>query len=403
MPQFIPFKALVPSKNPEKVSAPPYDVLSFEECMNIAKENPNSFVRISRAEVDFPEGAGIYSDKIYEKALENFQKLKDSVPYAQDNTPNFFIYKLKMGEHVQFGIAALASVKDYENNKIKKHEKTRKDKEDDRTRHILKIRSHSGPVLFTYNDDPQIDAIVAKTVSENKPFIDFTAENGVVNVLWRLNDGRIEKLFSKIPAFYIADGHHRAASAARAAKQINASDEKAGSNYFIAAAFPASQMKILPYNRLLKNFNGKNEKEFINFMKKEFEYICEGVSSPSKNGQIAVFIKNKWLLFSIDKCKDKTKSPQENLDAAILQDKILSPFFGIQDPRTDKRIDFVGGIRGTKYLEDAVKKKEAAAAFSMFPVSVKEIMNISDTDGIMPPKSTWFEPKLRDGLLLDEF
>jgi uncharacterized protein (DUF1015 family) len=390
------------------VSAPPYDVLSYEDCLEIKRKNPNSFVRVSRAEIDLPPKTDIYSEQVYEKALENFIEIGKKIPYLKEAEPNYYIYKLKMGSHVQFGICALASVDDYRGNKIKKHEKTRQDKEDDRTRHILKVRSHSGPVLLMYKDEPNIDKIVEKTVKNAKPFIDFTAENGVAHSLWRLKSAEMGKLFADVDCFYIADGHHRAASAARVAeildkKNADKTDNKRDYTYFLAVAFPSSQMKILPYNRLLKDFNGKDKKSLLDFIKSKFGAISEGKKLPSANGDIALFVGNKWFSFSLNKLKKNSNSPEKNLDAAILQDELLETFFGISDPRTDKRIDFAGGIKGAEYLEKEVLSGRAVAALAMFPVSAAEIMDISDSGGIMPPKSTWFEPKLRDGLLLDKF
>jgi len=359
---------------------------------------------VARAELALPEGTDPYSDQVYEKALSNFQKLKKEVPYLQDEKEFYYIYKLQMGSHVQFGVAALASVDDYNEGKIKKHEKTRKDKEDDRTRHIMKTRSHSGPVLLTYKDDKKINSIINETVKSNEPFVSFTAESGVVNSLWRLDNKELKGLFERIDSFYIADGHHRAASAARVAEKINGSKRREGGhNHFLAVAFPAPQMKILPYNRLMLDFNRKTEDELVKFIEGKFPVTPKSGESPAKTGDICVITEKKQFIFSVQKFKLKNNPPEKNLDVAILQEEILKPFFGIDDPRTDKRIDFVGGIKGQEFLETAVKKKNAVAAFSMFPVSVNEIMEIADAGGIMPPKSTWFEPKLRDGLLLDEF
>lgn len=404
MPKFIPFKALIPQQAPQTVSAPPYDVLSLEECREIAEHNPNSFVNISRAELGLPDVINLYSEEVYNKALENYRKIKANTPYKQDEKAFYYIYKLQMGKHIQFGIAALASTDDYMANKIKKHERTRKDKEDDRTRHIMKIRSHSGPVLLTYKDHGEIDKIIKNAVETQQPFANFASENGVINTLWRLESKDLEKSFSEIDAFYIADGHHRAASATRVAEEINEGERKnGGHNYFLAVAFPASQMKILPYNRLIVDFNGKNDVDFLQFIEKTFGVVKKGSNIPTKSGEICVITDRLSFVFSVEKFKVKTQSPEQNLDVAILQDKILSPFFGIDDPRTDKRIDFAGGIKGVEFLEKMIKTKKAVIAFSMFPVSVQEIMDIADAGGIMPPKSTWFEPKLRDGLLLDEF
>ncbi|HPO90499.1 MAG TPA: DUF1015 domain-containing protein, partial [Victivallales bacterium] len=332
MPEFLPFKALIPAKNPELVSSPPYDVLDLDECRKIAKKNPLSFIKVSRPELEMPDSINPYSEQVYQKALENFNFLKENIPFIKDKEDFYYIYRLKMKEHIQIGVAALASTNDYKENRIKKHEKTRKDKEDDRTKHILKIHSHSGPVLLTYKENKEIDEIISSYIQKNPPFIDFKAENDVYHSLWRIKNGRLTELFLKIDAFYIADGHHRAASAFRVAEEINKGKNLSGGhNYFLAVAFPANQMKILPYNRLLMDLNGKTEDDLIDFIKSKFDIVVWNSHQVQKTGQISLITKNYTLIFDVLKFK-KSSKPEENLDVAILQEYILKEFFGIIDP-----------------------------------------------------------------------
>jgi len=410
MAVFKPFRALMPKpEQVAQVSAVPYDVVNTQEAAAMAEGNPLSFLRVSRPEIELPEGTNLYSDEVYEKAASNFKRLCQEAPLDFDPVPNLYIYALTMNGRTQVGVAGAASTKDYDTNVIKKHETTRKDKEDDRARHVLTLRSQTGPVFLTFRDNEKINALIA-TITQETPFYDFTAPDGIRHQLWKAGSARsaeLSHLFVKfIPCFYIADGHHRAASASRAAAACKAANpDHTGSeeyNYFLAVAFPASELKILPYNRALKDLNGMNPAEFISRLTDEFE--CEETDSkePSCPGTFRMYIDGKWFALT-PKFSTEGLSPVDSLDVSILQDHVLSPILGIEDPRTSKRIDFIGGIRGTAELERLCKEGRAVLCFSMYPTTVEQLMAIADAGSIMPPKSTWFEPKLRDGLVCHSF
>ena len=401
------FKGLLPV--PERaplVAAVPYDVVNSEEAAEVAKFNAYSFLRISRPEIELEQGVDIYCSRVYEKAAENFRRLTDAAPLRLDPEPHVYIYTLKMGSHEQTGVAAVFSVDEYNSGIIKKHEKTRKDKEDDRTRHIQKLRSHTGPVFLTYRDSSAIDRLVEK-IKKDKPLFDFTAQDGIRHSFWRAgvtDSARISELFTKIPSLYIADGHHRAAAAARTAAECRKKSGGKPGEYddFLAVVFPATQLRIMPYNRLVKDLNGLKPDEFKKKISESFEIRETASPAPSKPCEICMFLKGKW--FKLKPNFDISDlGVTERLDVSILQDRILDPILGIKDPRTDKRIDFVGGIRGTKELEKSVASGKAEVAFSMFPTTVSQLMDIADAGEIMPPKSTWFEPKLRDGMVCHNF
>jgi len=410
MAKFLPFRALMPSAElAAKVAAVPYDVVNSEEAAALAEGNPLSFLRVSKPEIELEPGVDLYSEKVYNKAVKNFKRLSERAPLSLDAEPNLYVYSLKMGEHTQVGIAGAASVQDYDTNVIKKHEKTRKDKEDDRTRHVVELRSHSGPVFFAYRDCKEIDAAVS-SVMASKPLFDFVGPHGVVNKLWKAGkaeSAKLAKLFdSKVPCFYIADGHHRAASASRAAAHFRGQNPNHSGNedynYFLAVAFPASQLRILPYNRVVKDLNGLDSAGFVKKLEELFNVSPAKSPSPAKSGTVCMYLDGKWSLlepkFDVSKLDVVAR-----LDVSVLQDKVLAPLLGIDDPRTSKRIDFVGGIRGTAELVKLVDSGKAAVAFSMFPTTLDQLMAISDAGEIMPPKSTWFEPKLCDGLLCHNF
>jgi uncharacterized protein (DUF1015 family) len=404
MSKVLPFNALLPS--PEKVAlvaSVPYDVVNSEEAAKLAEGNKLSFLRVSKPEIELEKGIDLYSDKVYAKAAENFKRLCAEAPLKFDKGNHIYVYSLKMGEHVQTGIIAAVSVADYDSDIIKKHEKTRKDKEDDRTRHIYVTRSHSGPVFLTYRDVKDIDSIIAKTIKE-KPLFDFIASDKIAHKVWRIDEkisNDVSSLFEKVPCLYIADGHHRAASASRVAAKCKAENPKHTGkedyNYFLSVIFPSSQLRILPYNRVVKDLNGLSSHEFIKKISAKFAVSPSSSTSPSKPGEVCMYIEGKWHklipLFDISKL-----GVIDCLDVSILQNHILSPILGIDDPRTSKRIDFVGGIRGTGELETLVNDGKMMVAFSMFPTTVGQMMDIADAGEIMPPKSTWFEPKLRDGI-----
>lgn len=402
-----PFKAVRPSeKVAHLVASVPYDVVNREEAAELAKGNPLSFLRVTRAEIEMKEKIDVYSQEVYLKAKENFDRLKQEAPLVQDTAPHFYIYKLTMGNHSQAGIAAAFSVEDYDKDVIKKHEKTRKVKEDDRTNHIVTTEAQTGPVFLTYKAVPEIDKIVNETMKKTAPIYNFTSPDGITHTVWFLpNDYTDIVVFEigKVNHLYIADGHHRAASASRTQKiKQEQNPNHTGQeeyNYFLAVLFPAEQLKILPYNRVVHNLKMKKN-EFIEKVKKNFLVEDTNSASPQSKKTIAMYLDKNWYLL---KPNDNVKSEKmicDNLDVSILQNYLLHPILGIEDPRTDTNIDFIGGIRGTKELEKLVDSGKASVAFSMYPVTVDDLINISDAGETMPPKSTWFEPKLRDGLLV---
>ena len=394
-----------PKERAAEVSAVPYDVVNTAEARELAAGNPLSFLHVSRPEIDLPDGTDIYSDAVYEKAARNFEKLKSDAPLSVEETPSLYVYRLRMGEHTQVGIAACCSVDEYDSDIVRKHERTRKDKEDDRTRHIITLRAQTGPVFLTYRGSDEIDKLVDQIIT-SEPLCDFIAHDGVQHTIWRAGPGETEGLteeFRNVPLVYIADGHHRAASASRARARLKSEnpnhtgDEEY--NFFLTVLFPAEQLRILPYNRVVKDLNGMSADEFIKALSERFEVSDATSPSPSQKGEICMYLEGRWHRLKVPAGSVKTGDPISSLDVSILQERVLDPLLAIKDVRTDKRIDFVGGIRGTSALEQSIGEGRAAVAFSLYPVTVEELMAIADTNEIMPPKSTWFEPKLRDGLL----
>jgi uncharacterized protein (DUF1015 family) len=401
MASLHPFRALRPAPGvAPAVSSVPYDVVSTEEARQLASGNPLSFLRVTRSEIDLPPDTDPYSSKVYAKARENFETLKRQAPLESDE-PSLYFYRLRMGTHEQTGIAGCFSVDEYESDVIKKHERTRRDKEDDRTRHIIELRAQTGVVFLTYKAAGGVDAI-AQRVTAGAPLYDFTAQDGVHHTIWRAADADARALvaeFAKIPALYIADGHHRAASAARARAELRGQPDAAESNTFIAVAFPDNQMQILPYHRVVKDLAGRTPAQFLDELRK-VTTVAEGPATPRRKGEVSMYLDGKWYVVDASKLKPEDDSRGSSLDVALLQKNVLEQILQVGDVRSDKRIDFVGGARGTRALEERVNAGQAAVAFSMFPVTVDDLMAISDAGGIMPPKSTWFEPKLRDGLLI---
>jgi len=406
MSKLRPFAAVRPHLSVlEKVASVPYDVVDREEAAALAQGNPLSFLRVSRAEIDLPEEQNPYGDEVYSQAASNYKKLLDDGQLTQETQPCLYVYQLQMGDQVQTGVAASYAVDEYDADKIKKHEKTRREKEDDRTRHIVTLRAQTGPVFLTYRGQPAIDQLVEK-VTQGEPLYNLTAADGVRHTVWKVTETQaLVDAFAQVPELYIADGHHRAASASRTRAKLKQeagsawTGEEAG-NFFLAVTFPADQLRILPYNRVIKDLNGHSPEDFL----KKLGEVCQvskGANpSPKERGQVSMYLGDQWYSLEL-KVPTEAKSPSEKLDVAILQSQVLDPLLGITDPRTDKRIDFVGGIRGTGQLEKRLQAGEAVA-FSMYPTSVEELMAISDADEIMPPKSTWFEPKLRDALLIHQ-
>ncbi|MGH9257065.1 MAG: DUF1015 domain-containing protein [Vicinamibacterales bacterium] len=400
MAAIVPFRALRPTPHSAAhVAAVPYDVVNTDEARALAAGNPLSFLHVSRADIDLPPGTDLYSNATYEKAVANFAALKARAPLIEEDVPSMYAYRVRLGSHAQTGVAACFSVTEYESNVIKKHERTRRDKEDDRTRHILELRAQTGPVFLTYRATGAVDAIVERTTAQ-QPLFDFQAVDGVQHTVWTLDGGDQHDLtvaFGAVPALYIADGHHRVASAARVARQLRGSGGAGEWEAFLAVAFPHNQMQVLPYNRVAKDLGSHTPQSLLAELRKHFT-VTDGPASPARKGEVAMFLDGRWSTVELTVAREGL-APADRLDVTRLQDLILTPLLGILDVSMDKRIDFVGGIRGTAELERLVRSGSAAVAFSMYPVSVADLMAISDAGGIMPPKSTWFEPKLRDGLL----
>ncbi len=402
-----PFKSVRPKKEvAHLVASVPYDVVNREEAAELVKENEINFLRVTRSEIELPPETNPYDKVVYEKAKENFLKLKNDA-MLQDEEANFYIYHLTMGEQKQVGIAATFSVDDYDNDIIKKHEKTRKVKEDDRTNHIITTGAQTGAVFLTYKGIDNVNEAVDETMNENEPVYNFTSEDGIIHKVWLLPKEYKSLIINEIGKsdyLYIADGHHRAASAsrARAVKKENNPNHTGEEeyNYFLAVLFPAEQLKILPYNRVVFDLNGMTETEFIDKVKTNFVIEQTDNPSPQERRSIAMYLSGKWSLLRPNENVKATQDVGGNLDVSILQNYLLHPILGVDDPRTATNIDFIGGIRGTQELEKLVDSGKAKVAFSMYPVSVDDLINISDAGETMPPKSTWFEPKLRDGLVV---
>jgi uncharacterized protein (DUF1015 family) len=400
MASIFPFAALRPTPSAAAaVAAVPYDVVNTEEARALAADNPLSFLHVSRAEIDLPPGSDPYADEAYERASENFRDLRARAPLVEEEAPAFYVYRLEMGGHVQTGIAACFSIDEYDNDLIKKHEKTRPDKEDDRTRHMLAIGAQTGPVFLTYAASAAIDAIVEQTTSGTTLF-DFVAADGVRHTLWTADlsaHAAIVAGFDALSGLYIADGHHRAASAARARRAL-AGRGPGEHDRVLAVAFPDNQMQILPYNRVVRDLHGMTETQFVEAVRRRATVTESSPAVTTGKGHAAMFVGGRWYGLELD-ASAPAGDAASALDVGVLQSTVLEPVLGIRDVRTDKRIDFVGGIRGTAELERLVDSGAWAVAFALHPVSVRDLMKIADAGGIMPPKSTWFEPKLRDGLL----
>lgn len=399
MASLKPFAALRPKSDlAAQICELPYDVMSSDEARAMATGNPLSFLHVSKPEIDLPPSTDLYSAPVYAKGKENFEKLISQGSLKQDAQPCFYLYRQIMGGHAQVGLVAAASCEEYLNNVIKKHEFTRPDKEDDRVRHIETLNSQTGPVFLTYRATAAMDEFVAKKIAE-KPEVDFTGKDGVRHTAWTVADAAgikfIADTFAKIPFLYIADGHHRSAAAGR----VFQSRKGAGhSGQFLTVTFPHNQMQILPYNRVLKDLNKLSPEQLLQKLDGIFVINPAGQAKPTKKHELSLFLGGKWYGLSFRPHFAATQDPIEKLDVTLLQKYVLEPIFGIDDPRTSKRINFVGGIRGTGELEKLVNSGEYACAFSMFPTSIEDLMTIADAGGIMPPKSTWFEPKLRDAM-----
>jgi uncharacterized protein (DUF1015 family) len=400
-----PFRALRPqAERAQAVASVPYDVVNTDEARALADGNPLSFLHVSRPEIDLPAGTDIHSDVVYRKAVENFEKLIAEAPLEKEGEPSLYLYRLVMGDHEQIGIVAVSSIDEYDNGTIRKHERTRRDKEDDRTRHMLMLKAQTGPVFLTYRARPEIDEQVAAATS-GEPLFDLTAPDGVRHTIWRLSETEsLVKSFASVPLLYIADGHHRAASASRARAELKqqsfAHTGQEDYNYFLTVIFPDSQVQILAYNRTVHDLNGMSREEFLDELRSQFTVSENASPEPPKRGHWSMYLGGQWYGLQLSPAATLPTGTVAMLDVSILQDRLLDPILGIKDIRTDKRVDFIGGLRGTKELERLVDEGKAAVAFSLFPTTVEELLMVSDANEIMPPKSTWFEPKLRDGLLI---
>jgi uncharacterized protein (DUF1015 family) len=402
MAVLAPFRALRPAPSAAaSVAAVPYDVVNADEARALAAGNPLSFLHVSRAEIDCPGDLNPYDARVYEQAVRNFERLRHDAPLVVEDTPSLYVYRLRMGDVTQTGVAGCYSLDEYDQDVIKKHERTRPDKEDDRTRHLLALRAQTGPVFLIHRAAQPIDRVVEQVVTTQRPLYEFTAPDGVTHTVWRLDGPHQSPLidaFADVPRLYIADGHHRAASAARARQHLRGGGTHAGEwDTFLAVAFPASQVRILPYNRLVSDLGARTPQAFVDALRQRFT-VRDGPAAPARRGDVSMFLNGTWQTVALGEAGADTPAI-ERLDVSRLQDVILEPLLGIGDPRSSTRIDFVGGLRGSGELERAVQSGRAAVAFSMHPVSVDDLMAIADAGGIMPPKSTWFEPKLRDGLL----
>jgi len=400
-----PFCGLRPSAGrAPQVAAVPYDVVNTEEARALAAGNPWSFLHVSRPEIDLPDGTPIYSDEVYAKAHTNFEKLIKECPLETEETPSLYLYRLIMGEHEQIGVVACCSVDEYDGDIIRKHERTRRDKEDDRTRHIMALRAQTGPVFLTYRARPEINSLIADALNVNPPLYDFVANDDIRHTIWRVPTyDPLVVAFSEVPYLYIADGHHRAASASRARAELKEQGfgfiGNEDYNFFQCVLFPDNQLRILPYNRIVRDLNGLSQAEFLDRVRESFVISETAAPSPQARGQWSLYLDGRWYGLALRADAKKTSGVVESLDVSVLQESLLDPILGIKDVRTDKRIDFVGGIRGTQELEKLVNDGQAAVAFSLYPTSIEDLLRVSDAGEIMPPKSTWFEPKLRDGLL----
>jgi len=403
-----PFRALRPEPSrAAQVASPPYDVVNTDEARQLAKDNPYSFLHVSRPEIDLPAGTDIYSDQVYAKAAENFRRLIEICPLKTDDAPTLYLYRQVMNENAQTGIVACCSIDEYDDNLILKHEKTRPDKEDDRTRHIIETRAQTGPVFLTYRGREEINSLVdeATTREPHEPLYDFTADDNIRHTIWIASDAaNLARAFREVERLYIADGHHRAASASRARAELKSKnhhhtgDEEY--NRFLAVLFPSDQLRILPYNRIVRDLGGFSPEEFLAKVKEKFSVTEDAPPVPERRGQWSMYLNKRWHKLTLKDNAAKTADPVASLDVSILQDNLLDPILGIKDVRTDKRIDFVGGVRGANELARLVDEGKAAVAFSLFPTTLDDLLRVSDAGSVMPPKSTWFEPKLRDGLLI---
>jgi len=405
MASITPFRALRPVPQlAAQVASRPYDVLNSEEARHEAKDNPDSFLHITKSEIDLPENIDTHSQQVYDKAKENLQNFIKKGVLLREDKPGYYIYRLIMNGRSQTGLVCGSSVDDYEKDIIKKHEFTRPDKEADRIHHMKTIRAQTGNVFLAYKNVDQIDELIEGWKQAHPPLYDFTAEDGIQHTIWAVDEeGAIQSLTrsfaEKVPFTYIADGHHRAASAAKVRKELGES-AGSGADHFLTTLFPSAELRILDYNRLVRDLNGASKEEFIHNLTKDFLVgKVDKAFSPARLHEFGMYLDGDWYQLVAKEGTYTDKDPIGVLDVTILQKNVLDKLLAIKDPRTDKRIDFVGGIRGLAELEKRVDSGEMKVAFSLYPVSIEQLFAIADSGNVMPPKSTWFEPKLRDGLL----
>ncbi len=404
-----PFKAIRPADDlADKIAALPYDVMNTEEAREMVKDNPYSFLHIDRAEIDLPEGIDPYAPEVYEKARDTLNNMIADGQFVQDAKPCFYLYRLVMNGRAQTGLAVTASVEEYEKGIIKKHELTRADKEQDRINHVNITNAHTGPIFLAYRDEDEIRQLI-DGVKQTVPIYDFVSEDGIGHTVWKIDDDKtinaLIKAFKKVPNLYIADGHHRNASAAKVAAMRRAANPhhtgKEGYNFYLSVLFPDDELAIMDYNRVVKDLNGLTEDAFLNTLKHTFtvnDRDNKEAAKPKVPGTFGMYLGGKW--YTIVPKEMISDDCIKGLDVSVLQDRLLTPILGIGDIRTDKRIDFVGGIRGLGELEARVDSGEMKVAFAMYPTTMAQLFAVADEDKIMPPKSTWFEPKLRSGLLI---
>ena len=402
-PLIRPFTALRPRpEHAAAVAAPPYDVLSSEEARGRAAGKPYSFLHISKAEIDLPPEVDHYAPEVYAKSAENLKKLIDQGILIRDEKPCYYAYRLIMGNHTQTGLIAAASVADYDTNRIRKHEFTRPDKEDDRVRQIEALNAQTGPVLLAHPDSDEAEQLVAAATA-GTPIADLTADDGIKHIVWRIDDeaaiARISTVISAMPNLYIADGHHRSAAASRVAAARRGKGQPESAEYFLSVIFPARQMRIFDYNRVVRDLNGLTIEAFLKAVGERCTVTPSAAPvKPERTGTFGVYLDKRWYHLAIRPELVPENDPVRRLDVSVLSEQILAPILGIADLRRDTRIDFIGGIRGLPELERRVNSGEMAVAFAMHPTQLSELMSVADAGEVMPPKSTWFEPKLADGL-----
>ncbi|NNF95664.1 MAG: DUF1015 domain-containing protein [Halobacteria archaeon] len=388
------------------VVAPPYDVLNTEEARQRAAGRPHSFLHISKPEIDLPVGTDPFETRVYAKGAENLQQMINSGLLIRDQQACYYLYRLIMDTHTQTGLVAVAAVADYDSNRIRKHEFTRPDKEDDRVRQIDALNAQTGPVFLTYRHNAVIDEL-ANRITSTTPVYDLTADDGVRHTLWLIEDTEsietVTDTFDAMDCLYIADGHHRSAAASRIAKMRRQEHHLSGeiaADYFLSVLFPANQMKILDYNRVVTDLNGLSIKDFLTDLREAFGVLVSDTPvKPAQSGEFGMYLDHQWYRLNIKAERIPQADPVGQLDVSLLQNNLIEPVLGIQDPRRDKRIDFIGGIRGLRELEKRVDSGEMQVAFSLYPTRMEDLMAVADANKIMPPKSTWFEPKLADGLV----